>query len=253
MDATARGWTHPLNADKPCSAKGFRKAHPQRLQDPVVDLGGFGAGVDVDYTLDAGREATVAGCDTRVEGRILSLHSVWQLPGRALPVRAFRGIQIEKQGRLRADASGGHRVARQYLIQRNPATLALIGERGEFEPICDDNASGTYTRHDDLLHERGTRSQHQEELTHRRDLHVSVGEDGAADALTEPGGAWLARHHHVDPPLPQTVGEPRDLSRLPRALDPLEGEEQPRPELVSRAAHSERTLVRRVVVTGRAE
>src|SRR5690606_1183311 len=164
--------------------------------------------------------------DPAVELGLLALHPIAPLRRRLLPTRPLFRREVEEEGDVGRETAGGDAVAAEELLRRKAATRALVGAGGEPEPVGDHHPPLRQPGAHHLLHEGGTRRQHQEQLAPRRDLHLGLVQDQRADPLPEGRGAGLARDDHEDPPLPEEVGEQTDLGRLARALDALERKEK---------------------------
>ena len=214
-------------AASPRPARGSRRRAlrhaPQLLANAPGDLSG--ASRAPSRSDDPLREAL-----RQLAGRPPSTRSRNATPSPLDPVgrrrSSARAASLDRHSRRNVRSGAGRRAATVQLEHRVDAEAAgdaLVGERGVEEAVADDVGAAVERRPDDLLDELRPRGREERRLGPGRDRAVAQQE--LPDPLAELRPSRLARRDDLAALGSQPLGEEPRLGRLPRAVDPLEGDE----------------------------
>src|SRR5918999_2692317 len=140
-----------------------------------------------------------------------------------LPTRGLVRVEHEQEGAVGEDPADRVHVQREHLVDAEPASEPLVGERGVEVAVADHVCPTLEGRADHLRDELGPGRGEQSRLRPRRNLAAL--EEQVAYALSELRPAGLTRRHDLTPVLGEVLPQQVDLGRLARPVEPLERHE----------------------------
>jgi hypothetical protein len=150
--------------------------------------------------------------------------------GRALtaPAQRLSQRQLQQQGEIRLQSTGGDRRQLLDQIERQTAAVALIRRGGAAEAIAQHPVASRQGRFDPLLHVLSPIGRIEQQLGGAAGSGVAGGmQQQRAQGLAEGGATGLARQHQLSPSRQQAAGgqpgaQPFELGGLATAVDPLQ-------------------------------
>ena len=168
------------------------------------------------------RQEAVAHAPVEVER--LALEPV-RGTGRLRALEAEVRRQVEKERQVGRHAAARERVEALDGVERQPAAVALVGDRGVGETIGDDHRAAGERRLDQAADVLGAVREVEQQLGLCRRPRRVVLEQHAAQRPAELGAARLARQHDLVSVAAQRIREARGLRALAGAFDAVDGDE----------------------------
>lgn len=148
------------------------------------------------------------------------------------PVKSDDGRAIEHEGELRQQAEPCGSFDGAHEIERQPASVGLVGERRFRISIAEHDLAPRERRPDNRLHVLGAIGEDEKQLGESRGGERIVKKE-RADPLAERCASRLAGYAHAKARLFERPCEKRDVGALAASLDPFDGNEQIRQLAVS--------------------
>lgn len=157
--------------------------------------------------------------------RAFPIESILTLPGGELASLTQLGRQIQDQGEVRANSSGGRLISRSHEDWIQTSTRHLIGFGRECEPIGEHYSPGVERWKNNGLDQVGPCRKIKEQLGERSDRMVGI-EQGLPGNLCRAGASGLAYDQGIHAGGPHTSSQWTEERGFARRLGALENDEE---------------------------